>query len=148
VYEFLSYRVLDVMTSPAVTIGPDTTLAEAEKLLDEHDWNGLPVVGDDGELRGFVTKLDILGSFELDADHVFPPYEEIMARPVSRVMSRDVQRVRPRTPLTRVLTLLVDSGHKSVPVVDDGRVVGVVAREDVLCGLRRAVAGEKPDSPI
>ena len=52
-------------------------------------------------------------------------------------MSRDVQTVRPRTPLTRVLQKIVDTGFKSFPVVDSaGLVVGVVAREDLMRSLR------------
>lgn len=147
-YEFLEFRTLDVMTRDPVTVAPETTLAEAHALFEEHGWNGLPVVSADGGMLGFVTKLDLLRAFEFSEDYVFPPYEEIMRRPVATVMSRDVATVRPRTPLTRVLHKLVDRRSKSMPVVDDGRVVGIVSREDVLRGLERAVTGEKPSSPL
>ena len=59
-YEFLDYRVRDVMTSPAITVGPEARLAQVDALLEEHDVNGLPVVADDGSLVGFVTRLDLL----------------------------------------------------------------------------------------
>jgi len=148
-YEFLEYRALDVMTEEVQTVGPDTTLSQAQDLFDKHEWNGLPVVGEDGELLGLVTALDLLRAFEFHEDYTFPPYEMIMSRPVWTVMSRDVGTVRPRTPLTRVLHKLVDTGRKSLPVLDDDRrVIGIVAREDVLRGLRRAVSGEKPVDPI
>ena len=148
-YKFLEYRALDVMTREVSTVGPDTTLGQAQELFDEHEWNGLPVVGKDGALCGLVTALDLLRAFEFHEDYTFPPYEEIMGRPVWTVMTRDVGTVRPRTPLTRVLHKLVDTGRKSLPVVDDEHhVVGMVSREDVLRGLRRAVAGETPTEPI
>jgi len=46
-YEFLDYRVSDVMNENPVTVGPRTTLAEVEAIFEEHDFNGLPVVGPD-----------------------------------------------------------------------------------------------------
>jgi CBS domain-containing protein len=147
-YEFLDYRVEDVMVSPAITVAPGATLSEAEALFDAHDFNGLPVVDAAGRLIGIVTKLDLLKAFRFTDDHMFPPYESIMGRPVGSVMTRDVLTVTPRAPLTRVLEKMIDAGTKSFPVVDEERVVGMVAREDLIRGLRRAVAGEKPTGPI
>lgn len=147
-YEFLAYRVLDVMTPDPVTVLLEDPLSKVEEILESRDWNGLPVVDADGVLQGFATQLDVLRAFRFTQDSVFPPYEKIMSEPVSSVMSRDIERVRPRTPLTRVLERMVDLHRKSFPVVDDGRLVGIVAREDILEGLRRAAAGEKASGPI
>jgi CBS domain-containing protein len=147
-YEFLDYRVCDAMTRDPVTVAPETSLAEAEALLEQHDFNALPVVGPARELLGVVTKLDLLRAFRFTDQHMFPPYEEIMARPVREVMVSEVTTVTPRTPLTRVLETLVRMRTKSLPVVEDGAVVGMIAREDVLQALRRAVAGERATGPI
>jgi CBS domain-containing protein len=148
VYEFLDYRVLDAMTSEPVCVGPDASIADAEALLEKHDFNALPVVSAKRELLGIVTKLDLLRAFRFTDDHMFPPYEQVMAEPVRRVMTTDATTVTPRTPLTRVLETLVRTRSKSLPVVDDGAVVGMIAREDVLAALRRAVGGERPTGPI
>lgn len=147
-YEFLEYRACDAMTADPVTIGPETTLADVEEIFEKHDFNGLPVVGESQELLGVVTKLDVLKAFRFTDDHMFPPYDEIMQRPAKSVMSRDVATVAPRTPLTRVLQKMLDTRRKSFPVVRGERLEGVVAREDVLKALRRAVRGERPRGPI
>ncbi len=147
-YEFLDYRVLDAMTREPVGLGPETSLAEVEKILEEKNWNGLPVLGPDGRLLGFVTQLDILKAFRFSQDSMLPPYEQIMAGPVSDVMVTDVTTVTPRMPLTRALERMVELRTKSFPVVDDHEVVGMIARCDILKALRRAVQGEKASGPI
>lgn len=142
-YEFLDYQVQDVMSKP-VAVAPDATLAEVERLLEEHDWNGMPVVAH-GRLVGFVTSLDLLAAFDFSPDSTLPPYEQIMQRHVASVMTRHPETVTPRTPLTRVLTKLVETRAKSFAVVDpDDRLVGMVAREDVMRAILRANAGESP----
>ncbi len=142
-YEFLDYEAHDAMTRKTVTVHPRTSIAAAQALLDEHDFNGLPVVDDEGELVGMLTKLDLLAAFDFDQDDILPRYHEIMERPVSLVMTRDVRTVTPRARLERVLRKMVDTRCKSFPVVDSGRLVGIIAREDVLRALERAVSGER-----
>ena len=146
-YEFLGYQVQDVMSIP-VSIVPQATLAEAEQLLETRGFNALPVVTREGQLVGVVTSLDLLKAFRFTEESILPPYDEIMRRSVESVMCREPVSVRPRTPLTRVLEKLVATRDKSFPVVDEGRLVGVVAREDVMQALRRADAGERPQQPL
>ena len=147
-YEFLDYRVCDSMTPDPVAVGPESTLAEAEAIFEEHDFNSLPVVGPDRELLGVFTKLDLLAAFRETEHTMFPPYEKIMTRPVRELMTERVVTVTPREPLTKVLEKMIETRSKSFPVVDAGAVVGMVAREDVLVALRRAVAGERAEGPI
>jgi CBS domain-containing protein len=146
VYEFLEYRVADAMTRNPVTITPRATLAETERLFERHDFNGLPVVDGDGRLLGFATKLDLLKAFQFTRERIVPPYDEIMGRTVDAVMTRDVECASPEMPLTRVLQRMIETRNRSLPVVDDERLVGVIAREDVLRAVRGAVAGEAPRS--
>ena len=142
-YEFLAYRVKHVMTPDPVTVEPDAPLARAEALFREHDWNALPVVAA-GALCGVLTKLDALRAFAFSQDSVIPRYEDVMRRPVSDFMATDVETVDPELPLTRVLERMIATRHKSLPVVDGDRLVGIIAREDVLRALGRATAGEPP----
>ena len=146
-YEFLSWRVEDVMSKPHC-VGPDTTLAEAGELLESHGWNALPVTDAERRLLGVVTSLDLLRAFDFSEEAILPDYDRAMQRSVASVMSRDAMSVTRRAPLTRVLRKLVDTRSKSFPVLEDGRVVGIVAREDVMQALRRAGAGEAQNTPL
>lgn len=144
-YEFLDYLVRDVMTESPVCVEPQCSLADLVKLFDQHDFNTVPVIGGDGELAGVVSKLDLLRAFEFTEDRMFPPYEEIMQRRVESIVHTEVVTVRPNTPLTKVLSKLVATRNKSFPVVDaHHKVVGIVAREDVMEALRTGTSGEKP----
>jgi acetoin utilization protein AcuB len=147
-YEFLDYRVADVMTKNPVTVTPETAIAKAEELLERHGWNALPVVEGGSRLVGMVTSLDLLKAFRFTEDRLFPPYEEIMGRPVREVMTEKLTTVSPRTPLTRALEKMVKTRNKSLPVALGGELHGILAREDVLNALRRAVAGERPTTPL
>jgi CBS domain-containing protein len=149
-YDFLRYRVRDAMTREPVTVDRSTTLRVLERIFSERDFNGVPVVDAGGRLLGVATKIDILRAFTFNQDAIIPPYESIMERTVSEVMTRGPVTVDPELPLTRVLQRMVELGNKSFPVVDGGRVVGVIAREDLLAALRRATDGpasERADTP-
>jgi CBS domain-containing protein len=143
-YEFAFYRVEDVMTTHPMTVYGDVSRSEAEAIFEEHDFNGLPVVEQDGRLLGMVTKLDLLKAFIFTDKTVIPPYPTLMNPRVTQVMTRASEMVRTDTPLTRVLQKMVETRHKSFPVVESDRLVGIVAREDVLRALRRAALGRLP----
>lgn len=139
-YEFLRLTVADYMTAEPVTTTPDTPLGQAQQELERLRVNGLPVLDQGGTYLGIITSLDILRAFANSPRAIVPPYEEIMRRPVESAMSRETTTVTPDLPLNRVLDLLVSKGVRSLPVCDgDGRLVGVVSREDVLRGLRESV---------
>jgi CBS domain-containing protein/uncharacterized protein (DUF2267 family) len=144
-YEFLEFRVDDFMTFPVVTIGPETTLATAQRLLKEHDFNCLPVT-DGGRLLGVLTKLDLLAALSFPEGAMIPKYADILARPVSRAMTREPITVANETPLTSVMQKFVATRVKSFPVLRGGEVVGIIAREDVVRALKCAAAGEGPKS--
>ena len=137
-YEFVQYTAADVMTHSPVTVTAETTLADAQALFERHGFNGMPVVDDAGGLIGFVTKMDVLRAFTLRPEYMVPPYSKIMRDTVERVMTREPVCIPPDYPLTRVLQRLVEMGVKSMPVTENGSLVGVVAREDLLDALRRA----------
>ncbi len=143
-YEFLSWRVDDVMTRAVVTIGPEARVSEAEDEFDTRDFDALPVVTADGALAGIVSKLDVLRAYVFSPETMLPRYDDIRARPVQTIMTLQPLTVAPAQPLTRALEILAATRVKSLPVVEKGRLVGIVAREDVLRALHHAAAGEMP----
>jgi CBS domain-containing protein len=144
-YEFLKYEVRDAMTIDPIAVGPNTKLHEVEELFEAHDFNGVPVVDNQRHLIGILTKFDLLKAFSFDAQIIAPHYDEIMEQTAEQVMTCDPISVHPRLPLSRLLQKLVEMRTKSLPVVENGLLVGIIAREDVLKALRRAtVAHEIP----
>ena len=138
-YEFIRYQVQDYMTGEPRTVTAGTALRELQALFDRHDFNGVPVVDGDGRLDGLATKLDLLKAFTFTPATMVPHYDTIMDRQVEEIITREPITATPDLPLTRVLQRMVDLRSKAFPVVDDDqRVVGVIAREDILRALRDA----------
>ena len=144
-YEFTYYKVKDVMTTEILTITEDLPLAEVEEIFERHDFNGLPVVDTEGQLQGMLTKFDLLKAFVFTDKTVFPHYDEIMAQEAEQVFTRTLDVFEPDTPLTRVLQRMLETRFKSFPVTEGGRLVGIIAREDILKALRLAAEGRLPD---
>jgi CBS domain-containing protein len=137
-YEFLQYQVRDAMTVDPVAISPRAKLREAEMLFELRDFNGVPVVDDQRHLLGVLTKFDLLKAFALGSRAIAPHYDDIMEGLVETVMDRNPASVEPQLPLSRLLQKLVDMRTKSLPVVENGRLVGIISHQDVLKALRRA----------
>lgn len=147
--------VRDVMTSPAITVAPRTSVKDGLRLLDRHGVTALPVVGADGHLLGIVSEADLLKDAVRHDDrvhliiHEHGPFEgRSEARTVEDVMSTLSMTVAPESDLCDAVELMTGTAVKSLPVVEDGRVVGVVSRSDVVHLLARSddmIAAEVDD---
>jgi CBS domain-containing protein len=134
-YRFLDYTARMYMTAPAQPVDRGTTMRELEALFRDYDFNAFPVV-EDGVLVGVATKFDFLKNFAFTADRMVPPYEELMGRRVGDVMTTEIISVAAATRLTRVLETMVAHRARSLPVVgDDGKLIGIISREDVMRAL-------------
>ena len=141
---FIYYQVQDVMTSDPVTVNPSDTLAEVRQIFEEHDFNGVPVVDDKKRLLGFITKLDLL-KVSCPINYNRPLlYPAMIRESVLNVMTKAPNAVWPDTPLTTVLGVIVEKKYKSLPVVENHIVVGIIAREDILVALHKASMGVIP----
>jgi tRNA nucleotidyltransferase (CCA-adding enzyme) len=120
-------RVSDIMTSPAITVPESYTVKEARTVLMKNSINAAPVVGEGGQLLGVVNRALL--------DRAL--YMGLEEEKVSEVMEREFETVTPDAPLSAVEELLVVKGQSFVPVVEGGKVVGVVTRTDLLNNLYR-----------
>jgi CBS domain-containing protein len=143
-YEFTYYRAGDVMTGNPITINMDDRILDVERLFEEHDFNGVPVVGSKNNLIGMVTKLDVLKAFGFTKVSKIPRYREIMAERISTIMTKNPYSVHLETPCTRVLNDLITKQIKSIPVVRGSLLIGIIAREDIIHALRLASYGILP----
>jgi CBS domain-containing protein len=112
----------DIMTRSVITVAPDTLLTDAVRLMMEHRIGGL-VVMDQGRIAGVVTEGDIM-NFVLSGDAADTA--------VSEAMTTEVVTLEAATDVTSVVTCLVSRRIRRVPVVQDGKLVGVISRRDVL----------------
>jgi CBS domain-containing protein len=130
-------KACNVMTSPVVTVGPDTPVPAAAKLLSSHGFTAVPVVDADGQLVGMANEADLMRS------PVVPDWWQIQREPdptVKEVMTRNPTAMHPNDDLADVVALMLDARIRSVPILDDGELVGIVTQRDVL----RAVARREP----
>jgi CBS domain-containing protein len=142
-HKFLEWHASQFMTKNVKTVPATMTLRELGELFDKNDFNSFPVI-ENGEFIGLVTKLDFLKAFLFDTGHLVPHYNEVMTLPVTKVMTKDPVHAEPDTPLTRVLELMVKLRTRGVPVIDDGKVVGVISRTDLMHALSTATKGGSP----
>ncbi|WP_167530357.1 CBS domain-containing protein [Microbispora hainanensis] len=120
----------EVMRSPAITLRRDDSMRRAIRVLYEHNITAAPVLGDHDELVGVVSEIDLLcGAF---APGATPP------RTVEGVMSRQVSTVEETTDVRVLTDLMVAKRIKSLPVLRDERVVGMVSRRDLMALLARS----------
>jgi CBS domain-containing protein len=136
-FRFLESSAAQYMTKDVKSVTRQCTMAELEALFAKHDFDALPVLEGD-KLLGIVTKFDFLRVFAFTTGSMLPSYETLMQRRVGEVMTEGVVQVEPAMPLTRVLQLMVNLKLRSFPVVDNGKLVGMISRGDIMRGLKQA----------
>lgn len=144
----------NVMVTPVVTVKPSATVQEVAARFLETKISAAPVVDDNGKLVGIVSEGDLLHRVEADterrrswllrafteADTLAAEYVKSHGRRVSDVMTRTVITAAPETPLHEIATLLEKNAIKRVPILENGQLVGVVSRANLL----QAVASARP----
>ncbi len=117
------YQVRDVMNEDFLTISLDETVEEAIRRLVDNHLSGIPAVDEDDRLVGIVSELNLM-------ETLYSP--EIREMLVRDVMTKDVLTVAPNTVLSDATGLMVVHRIRRLPVVANGKIVGVVARRDLL----------------
>lgn len=124
-----SMRVRDHMTTDVVTLHPQTDILRAVHTLIKNDISGAPVLDDHGRLVGILTERDCL-RVALDGGYHGEP-EGL----VKDFMSADPQCVSPDESILELASRFIQGRFHRYPVVDHGRLVGVIARRDVMRAL-------------
>jgi CBS domain-containing protein len=139
----------DVMVRDVITVGPDTAIEQAVKLLAEHDISALPVVSEHGLLVGIVSEADLMRRSEIGTERHRPWWLESVTAAsalaadftkahgtkVREVMAGDVVAVGEDTSLAEIAALFERRRIKRVPVLKDGRLVGIVSRSNLIQAL-------------
>jgi CBS domain-containing protein len=155
-------RAMDVMTTNVITVDPDTSVQALATLLSERGISGVPVLGKDNRLVGIVSEGDLLHRTEtgtarrterrrsrwLDAigsdQEAAREYVKAHGRTVREIMTPEVISVSDTTDLADIATLLETKRIRRVPVLRDGKLVGIVSRANLV----RALAMTKSEPPI
>jgi CBS domain-containing protein len=141
--------VKEIMTTAPITVTGDMEVVEAAKILLDRRINGVPVVDDAGKLVGILCQSDIIAQQKkLPVPSLFSfldgyinlssmkgiekEVRKIAATAVADAMTPNPVTVAPDSSIETVAALMVDHNFHTLPVVDDGRLVGVVGKEDIL----------------
>jgi CBS domain-containing protein len=134
-------QVSEIMTRQVATVGPDTSAKSAAEVMAARGFAALPVVDGTGAVIGIVAEADVLRSrlpqdprLHLRRDDAAAPIPPLV---VGGVMTTDVRTVPATADVADLGHLFLDEGLRSVPVVEEGRLVGIVSRRDVLRTLAR-----------
>ena len=148
--------VADIMDSEPITVSPEASVEDVVRILKQHELPGVPVVNDGGRCVGIVTEADLVLSDE-EGDLHLPHYIELMGgivylEPLRRfeqrlrkataasakdMMTEDPVTIEASATVREAARIIAREGHNRLPVIEHGRLVGVVTRLDVLEALTR-----------
>ena len=152
-------RASDIMTTSIITCGPDMSVRQAAGTMVFAGISGMPVVDESGRLLGIVTEGDLLHRAEIgtgskhrawwlemvaSTTELATQYVKEHGKKVRDVMNTDVATVTESCPVADIAELLERRRIKRVPVMRDGKVVGVVSRANLI----RALVTMAPDAPV
>jgi len=147
-------KVGQIMNRNVVSIKPDTPVNEVAKKLIQYNLTGVPVIDDKNEIVGIVTEFDlirrkgvvdipayinILDSFLYleDPAEVEEELRKMIGATAKEVMTKEVVTIDPEADISELAELIEDKHINPVPVVKDGKLVGIVSRADIVRLLAR-----------
>jgi CBS domain-containing protein len=152
-------RAADIMKKDVISVTPDTSVEELGRLFIENDISGVPVVDPSGKPVGMVTENDLISQNKrlhiptvLRLFDAFIPLEgfssvekeirKMSATVVDDICTKDITTIVEDTPLDEIATIMIERNMHHLPVVREGKVVGIVGKHEVI----RGVAGETSHS--
>jgi CBS domain-containing protein len=144
--------VEDVMTRDVITVSPATPIHEAARLMVEHRISGLPVIDTEGRVVGIISDGDLIVRqrrqketpwwhlFFTKGEQIAREYRRAVGTTVGEVMTQPVVTISPVWGIEVAASILDTRNFRRLPVVLDGRLVGIVSRADVIKALARATS--------
>jgi len=151
-------KIKDVMNKNVITCSPDDQLSHLADLFKENHISGIPVV-DKGKVVGLVSETDIIKLFRIPefSNELWLPspfeiieipirnlvrieetrkaLENLKMKPVKDIMTKTVHTISPEDSLEDASSIMVRHNVNRLPVIENGRLVGIVARSDIIRGL-------------
>ncbi|MFZ0929167.1 MAG: CBS domain-containing protein [Syntrophobacteraceae bacterium] len=142
-------KAKDLMTRDVITVTPETEVTEIARLLLEKRFNGVPVVNQNGDLVGMICQSDLIAeqkklplpSVFTILDAFIPIYlpgkaekeiQKIAAMKASQAMTPDPVTVDPEAGIDEIASIMVNKSIYTIPVLEGGKLVGVIGKEDIL----------------
>jgi CBS domain-containing protein len=158
-------KASDVMVTNVITVGPNACVQDVADILLKNHISAVPVVDAGGKIVGIVSEGDLMHRPESGTlrrrpwwlavlsgrEGLAAAYVKEHARKVADIMTRNVITVEPETPLAAVAAILEKNRIKRVPVVKDGKLVGIVSRANLLqalASMRKQIEGMTPSDAV
>jgi len=142
-------KAKDIMVQDVITVHRDTTIKDIAKVLIDHGISGVPVLDDAGTLVGIVSEGDllrketnprlpdyvnILGAviYYNGVDRYREDFKKLLASDAASIMTEKVVSISEETEINKIAQLMIEHSIKRVPVVKDGKVVGIISRADIM----------------
>jgi CBS-domain-containing membrane protein len=153
-------KARDVMTLAVYTVKPTTSVRDVARLFVERRISAVPVIDDQGKIVGIVSEGDLVHRSEISTERRHPwwlvlmaedeglaaEYIKVHAKRAADIMTRNVITAEPDTPLQEIAEVLEKYGIKRLPIVRDGRLVGIVSRANLVQVI--ATSGSNLDVPL
>ena len=150
-------KARDIMKRELITVSPETSVTDAANILLEKHVNGLPVVDENGHLVGIICQSDLVAQqMRLPVPSVFNLLDGLIPLGSPRSLEKEVRKiaaitvleamsvnpvtVSPETSLEEIATLMVSKSFHTLPVLEQGKLVGIIGKEDVLRTLIEATS--------
>ena len=137
-------QVHEVMSRAIRSVNPDAKVMEVASIMCLYRIPGIPIVADDGELVGIIAEKDVLhclfpklenlmeeGMGNVDLNKQITKYKDVLALPVSNLMTRNPITVSPDMHVLRAASVMVRHRFRRIPVVHDGMLVGMLSLGDL-----------------
>ncbi len=148
-------KARDIMTKKVITVNEDLPVRKLAKILSENRISGAPVVNDEGTVVGVVTESDLIDQAKkihiptvvaiFDAflylenpEHLEKELKKMAASTAGDISTRKFASVTEETPLDEMATMMAEENVHTLPVLEDGHLVGVIGKSDIIRTLAQA----------